>query len=83
MASDSEPENVFRSKDAHRRVLEHFGLKINILLHMVSCLQFLHFSSRASEMHMPSICCFIIATFPTLESSLVLYWVVGINLENV
>jgi hypothetical protein len=44
-----------------------FYSKINILLQMVSWLQFLRFSSKASEMHMLFIFCFIIATFPTLS----------------
>jgi hypothetical protein len=34
---------------------------------MVSCLQFLHFSRKTSEMHMLSICCFIIVIFPTFS----------------
>jgi predicted metalloprotease len=57
MASDSERKKIFRFTDGRRRVLEHFELKSNILLQMVSCLQFLHFSSKSLVSHdKPSLC---------------------------
>jgi hypothetical protein len=41
-------KNVFHSQMLVGEFLNILDLKINILLQMVSCLQFLHFSSKAS-----------------------------------
>jgi hypothetical protein len=57
----------FRFPDVRRWVSEHFGLKNQHLAADGFLPAFLHFSSKASEMHMLSICCFIIATFRTLS----------------
>jgi hypothetical protein len=54
MASDSEPTNFF---SLHMLVGEFYSIldsKLKILLQMISCLQFLHFSSKTSQVHMLS-----------------------------
>jgi hypothetical protein len=52
MASDSESKNFFSLQMLVGEFYSILDSKINILLQMVSCLQFLNFSSKTSQVHM-------------------------------
>jgi hypothetical protein len=54
MASASEPENFFSLQMLIGEFQSILDSKLNILLQMISCLQFLHFSSKTSQVHMLS-----------------------------
>jgi hypothetical protein len=52
MASDSEPKNFFIIQMLVGEFYSILDSKLSILLHMISCLKFLHFSSKTSQVHM-------------------------------
>jgi hypothetical protein len=69
MASNSEPKQFFRFTYARWGVLEHFELENQHLAADGFQPAIFAFQVRLqkSEMHMLSVCCFIIATSPTLS----------------
>jgi hypothetical protein len=63
MESDSEPKNFSSLQMLVGEFKSTLDSKINILLQMISCLQFLHFSSKTSLVHTLSLILSILHKF--------------------